>query len=118
MGKPISIIIISIFIIITGVLRIFVGVLGIGFLENPDLILLISFGVDNMLFGCLSILSGILILLNKKIGFILYIVSIILLFLFYLITSGLLNTITYIFIPLILLVILIIMVNVTGYFKK
>ena len=118
MKIPISLIIISVLIIITGVLRIFVSVFGMAYIENPGMYLTMAFYLDNLLFGTLAIVSGILILLNKKLGIIIYIISVVLLFIFYLAVSGILRAINYTIIPAILLIILIIIVKVTGYFKK
>ena len=118
MKIPVSLIIISVLIIITGVLRIFVGIFGMAYIENPGIYLTVAFYLDNLLFGTLAIVSGILILLNKKQGIIIYIISVVLLFIFYLAVSGILRAINYTILLAILLIILIIIVKVTGYFKK
>ena len=118
MKIPISLIIISVLIIITGVLRIFVGIFGMAYIENPGMYLTVAFYLDNLLFGILAVVSGVLILLSKKQGMIIYTISVVLLFIFYLAVSGILRAINYTILPVILLIILIIIVKVTGYFKK
>lgn len=118
MKIPISLIIISVLIIITGVLRIFVGIFGMAYIENPGMYLTVAFYLDNLLFGILAVVSGVLILLSKKQGMIIYTISVVLLFIFYLAVSGILRAINYTILPVILLIILIIIVRVTGYFKN
>ena len=118
MKIPISLIIISVLIIITGVLRIFVWIFGMAYIENPGMYLTVAFYLDNLLFGILAVVSGVLILLSKKQGMIIYTISVVLLFIFYLAVSGILRAINYTILPVILLIILIIIVKVTGYFKK
>lgn len=116
MRSPISLRIVSTLIIIMGVLRIFLGIVFIPYYVT--FILMVSFVIDNLLFGTTCIISGILMLFGKKQGAIIYIISVWILVIFYLWTVSLLYTLNFTIFPLLLLISLIIVIYITKCFKS
>ena len=116
MKRPVSLMVVGALLIVFAILRIGLGILGFLVLSG-DPTIVTAFYTDNLAGGSLMLAGGIFSVAGKNIGRILSLLATLVIFIFYLLSTGFLGAVGYSLLPLILTVLLFTIPGISDYFK-